>query len=91
MKPVRRTDRRGYIYGARTARIIAALAIALLLSFAPSSLVAAENKREPTFEDRAAAEKTSRSSYRKLEFASLVVIFITGVGAVYWVMRRRKS
>ena len=90
MESVRRTNRRGYIYGARTACAIAALALALLLSFASNSYTAVKNKAELSFEDRVAAERASRSSYRKLEIASLVVIFIVGTGAVCWVMLRRK-
>jgi len=90
MKPVRWTDRRGYLFGARAARAIAALALALLLLFVSHSPAAVKNSKELTFEDRTAAEKASRSSYRKLEITSLVVIFIVGAGAVYWVMHRRK-
>jgi len=90
MKPVRRINRHVYIYGTRVARAIVVLGFALLLLSASHSPVAAKSGRELSFEDRAAAEKASRSSYRKLEVASLVVIFIAGAGAIYWVIHKRK-
>ena len=71
-------------------RTIAAGILATLLLFVPPSFAATGNGGEMTFEDRAAAEKASRSRYRKLEIASLVIIFVVGAGAVYWAMRRRK-
>lgn len=42
-----------------------------------------------TFEERQAAEKTSRSRYRDLEVASLVLIVAVGGGAILWAVRRR--
>jgi hypothetical protein len=32
----------------------------------------------------------SRSRYRGLEFASLIVILAAGAGAVFWAIRRKK-
>lgn len=42
-----------------------------------------------TFEERQAAEKTSRSRYRTLEVASLVLIVVTGGAAILWAVRRK--
>jgi hypothetical protein len=42
------------------------------------------------YEDRATAEKMSRSRYRGLEVASLVVILVAGGAAIFWAVRRRK-
>ncbi|MBI5343129.1 MAG: hypothetical protein HZB63_07450 [Deltaproteobacteria bacterium] len=42
-----------------------------------------------TFEERQAAEKTSRSRYRNLEVVSLVLILAVGGGAILWAVRRK--
>ncbi len=42
-----------------------------------------------TFEQRAAAEKESRSRYRHLEVASLVFILLAGGGILFWAVRRK--
>ena len=42
-----------------------------------------------TFEDRAAAEKMSRSRYRDLEVASLIVIVVVGAGVILWARRKK--
>ena len=72
-----------------------ALALAvffLALSLLPSSpiVAATDNTKAGTFEERAAAERMSRSRYRNLEVASLVVILAGGGGAIYWAISRRK-
>ena len=90
MEPAHRIDRREHGFGARAVGILAAAILALLLLFVSPSHAATDNGGETTFEDRAAAEKLSRSRYRKLEVASLIIIFAAGAGAVYWAMRRRK-
>ena len=90
MEPACRIDRREHGFGARTAGILAAAILALLLLFVSPSFASTDNGGEATFEDRAAAEKVSRSRYRKLEVASLIIIFAAGAGAVYWAVRRRK-
>ena len=69
---------------------ITALASALLLSFVLHTPAVSKNHEELTFEDRAAMEKASRTSYRKFEIASLIVVFTVGAGAAYWVMRKKK-
>ncbi|MCL1925596.1 MAG: hypothetical protein FWF95_00475 [Syntrophorhabdaceae bacterium] len=66
------------------------MAFALFLSFVLHTPAVSKNHEELTFEDRAAMEKASRTSYRKFEIASLIVVFTVGAGAVYWVTRRRK-
>jgi hypothetical protein len=85
------------LYGRRDARTVARTAAALAVVFltfflylvAPS-LAANGDSSATTFEDRAAAEKMSRSRYRDLEVASLVVIVVVGAGAVLWAVRRKK-
>ncbi len=42
-----------------------------------------------TFQQRAAAEKESRSRYRDLEVASLVFILVAGAGILFWAVRRK--
>jgi hypothetical protein len=49
-----------------------------------------DNGKTGTYEDRATAEKMSRSRYRDLEVASLVVILVAGGAAILWAVRRRK-
>jgi len=72
---------------------VTALAILLLvflpLLFSPA-VAATDNARGGTFEERAAAERMSRSRYRNLEVASLLVILAAGGGAIYWAISRRK-
>ncbi|NNF83900.1 MAG: hypothetical protein HKM29_01950 [Deltaproteobacteria bacterium] len=41
------------------------------------------------YEERSAAEKHTRSRFRRLEWASLVLILAAGGGAIYWVVRRK--
>ncbi|HEX9191029.1 MAG TPA: hypothetical protein VF847_02960 [Candidatus Deferrimicrobiaceae bacterium] len=60
-----------------------------LLVFLPAD-AATDNAKAGTFEERAAAERMSRSRYRNLEVASLVVILAAGGGAIYWAISRRK-
>jgi len=64
------------------------LALPPFLPFPPAA--AAEGGKTPTFEERAEAEKISRSRYRDLEVASLVIILVAGGAAVLWAIRRRK-
>jgi len=75
---------------ARAASALAVLLLSFHLFLVPSSLAAARNDKGMTFEDRAAAEKMSRSRYRDLEVTSLVIILVVGGGAIYWAVRRRK-
>ena len=42
-----------------------------------------------SFEERQAAEKTSRSRYRDLEIVSLVLILAVGGAAILWAVRRK--
>ena len=41
------------------------------------------------YEERSAAEKHTRSRFRRLEWASLVLILAAGGAAIYWVVRRK--
>ncbi len=83
-------DRQENRSGGRATGALVFLIIAICLLLALPPFAAADGARETTFEDRAAAEKMSRSRYRKLEVASLVIIFVAGAGAAYWAVRRRK-
>lgn len=68
------------------------LSLLLLLgSLAPVSAVGADNAAAGpgTFEQRAAAEKATRSRYRDLEVGSLVFILVAGGGILFWAIRRR--
>ena len=41
------------------------------------------------FEQRAAAEKATRSRYRDLEVGSLVIILVAGGAILFWAIRRK--
>jgi len=71
-------------------RALYTLLLALCLLFSPPSSAATDNGKAGTYEDRATAEKMSRSLYRDLEVASLVVILVAGGAAILWAVRRRK-
>ena len=84
--------RYGRRHGRPAARASGALAVfllALCLYFVPHCAAATEKGQGMTFEDRAAAEKMSRSRYRDLEVASLIIILVVGGGAILWAVRRR--
>ncbi len=57
----------------------------------PASASAADNvpAGAGTFEQRAAAEKQSRSRYRDLEIGSLIFILVAGGGILVWAVRRK--
>jgi hypothetical protein len=63
----------------------------LLPSVLPVSASAADNVPAGTgaFEQRAAAEKATRSRYRDLEVGSLVFILVAGGGILFWAIRRK--
>jgi hypothetical protein len=42
-----------------------------------------------TYEERSKAEKMSRSRYRDLEVASLVLIIVVGGAAILWAVRKK--
>ena len=70
---------------ARAALVAVLLSLAL---WAPAG--AADNAvAARTFEQRAEAEKHTRSRYRRLEVASTVLIVVAGGGAILWAIRRR--
>ena len=77
----------------RGARAIAITLLFLFLSLmtGPSLTAYANNVTggAKAYEERAAAEKTTRSRFRRLEWTSLVLILVAGGGAIYWVVRRK--
>jgi protein-S-isoprenylcysteine O-methyltransferase Ste14 len=74
----------------RTGTALAVLLVTACLLVVPPSFSAAANNKGTTFEDRAEAERISRSRYRDLEVASLIIIVVAGAGAILWAVRRRK-
>jgi hypothetical protein len=72
------------------ALVLAILLLTLSLVPAFPAGSATDNTKAGNFEERAAAERMSRSRYRNLEVASLVVILAAGGGAIYWSISRRK-
>jgi hypothetical protein len=76
--------------GSGAGRVLSTLLLALCLLLSLPSSAAADNGKAATYEDRATAEKMSRSRYRNLEVASLVVILVAGGAAILWVVRRKK-
>ena len=78
--------------GSGTGRALSALllALCLLCSLPSPSYAVTDNGKAGTYKDRATAERMSRSRYRDLEVASLVVILVAGGGAILWAVRRRK-
>lgn len=69
---------------------IIALLLCLSVSF-PQNLPGAPDNapRAATYEERTAAEKTTRSRYRRLEVASLVLIIVVGGAAILWAVRKK--
>ncbi|HQT96489.1 MAG: hypothetical protein B7Z62_05435 [Deltaproteobacteria bacterium 37-65-8] len=90
MERSRPQGRRRILAGTRAGRALSALLLALCLSLSLPSFAATDNGKAGTYEDRATAEKMSRSRYRDLEVASLVVILVAGGAAILWAVRRRK-
>jgi hypothetical protein len=81
---------RGILAGSGPRSALSALLLALCLLLSMPSSAATDNGKEGTYEDRATAEKMSRSRYRNLEVASLVIILVAGGAAILWAVRRRK-
>ena len=67
------------------------LLLLLSLLSAPSLPVHADDvgRGATAYKERAAAEKHTRSRFRRLEVASLVLILVAGGGAIIWAIRRR--
>ncbi len=61
----------------------------LLPCLVPVAARGADNVAPGTFEQRAAAEKESRSRYRDLEVASQIFILVAGGSIVFWAVRRK--
>ncbi|HSL91983.1 MAG TPA: hypothetical protein VK863_04980 [Candidatus Limnocylindrales bacterium] len=71
---------------------ILAFLMCLALGAPPPLQGAEDNARRggpSTYEERSAAEKMSRSRYRDLEVASLVLIVIVGGAAILWAVRKK--
>jgi hypothetical protein len=81
---------RGILAGSGAGRTLSALLLALCLLLSVPSPAATDNGKGGTYEGRVTAEKMSRSRYRDLEVASLVVILVAGGAAILWAVRRRK-
>lgn len=90
MKRTRLHLQRGILAGTGTGRVLSALLLAVCLLFSLPSSAATDNDMAGTYDNRATAEKMSRSRYRGLEVASLVVILIAGGAAILWAVRRKK-
>jgi formate hydrogenlyase subunit 3/multisubunit Na+/H+ antiporter MnhD subunit len=90
MERSRPHGQRGILAGPGAERALSALLLALCLLISLPSFAATDNGKTVTYEDRATAEKRSRSRYRNLEVASLVVILVAGGAAILWAVRRRK-
>lgn len=65
--------------------------LCLMLCSSPFLYGAPENasRGAASLEERQAMEKKSRSRYRDLEVASLVLIVVVGGAAILWAVRRR--
>jgi hypothetical protein len=81
---------RGVLAGSGAGRTLSALLVVLFLVLSVPSPAATDNGKGGTYEGRVTAEKMSRSRYRDLEVASLVVILVAGGAAILWAIRRRK-
>jgi hypothetical protein len=90
MEHTRPHGQRRVLAGSGAGRVLSALLLALCLLLCLPSSAATDNSMAGTYEDRAIAEKMSRSRYRDLEVASLVVILVAGGAAILWAVRRRK-
>lgn len=66
------------------------LLLATLFPVPPASTAGGTATDGRSFEQRAAAEQTSRSRFRRLEVASLVLILVCGGAVTLWAIRRRK-
>jgi len=87
MNPVPAPRRRGVpgvVYGL--------LFFCFFLLVAPPLTVSANSagRGSKAYQERAAAEQNTRYRYRRLEWASLVLILAAGGVAIFWAVRRRK-
>ncbi len=77
----------------RAARTIAAaLLLVPLFCARPASAAspaAPGTPDTPSYAERASAEKTSRTRYRKLEIVSAILIVAGGCAVIYWAVRRK--
>lgn len=75
----------------RTIVLAAALLLVLVTLFpaAPETMAGSPSRDTRSFEERATAERTSRSRFRRLEVASLVLILVCGGAVTLWAIRRK--
>jgi len=65
------------------------LCLALLVPAAPVFAAGGSGTDVRSFEQRAEVERSSRSRFRRLEVASLVLILVCGGAVVLWAVRRK--
>lgn len=65
------------------------LCLALLAPAAPVFSAGGSGTDTRSFTQRAEAERSSRSRFRRLEVASLVLILVCGGAVVLWAIRRK--
>jgi hypothetical protein len=82
--------RRGFPARTGAGRALSALLLSLLLLLPVASHAVKDDGKATTYEKRATVERMSRSRYRDLEVASLVIILVAGGAAILWAVRRRK-
>ncbi|MFA6149001.1 MAG: hypothetical protein WC899_12405 [bacterium] len=90
MERSRPHGQRGILAGSGAGRALSAFLLVLCLLFSLPSPAATDNGKSGTYQDRATVERMSRSRYRDLEVASLIVILVAGGAAIIWAVRRRK-
>jgi hypothetical protein len=74
----------------RIAPVVAFLLfLATLIPLASASFGGDAATETHSFERRAVAERTSRSRFRRLEVASLVLIIVCGGAVTLWAIRRK--
>jgi hypothetical protein len=71
------------------ASVLAAAILAVAAPCCPAGPVPDNATAADSLEHRRAVEKASRSRYRDLEIASLVVILVAGGAAAWWAVKRK--
>ncbi len=86
MKTVLPPRRRGV-----TGAVFAFLLLLFSLLAAPSLPVHADDagSQAKAYQERSTAEKETRTRFRRLEVASIVLILLAGGGAIIWAIRRK--
>ncbi len=90
MKPV--SSRVRTRTGGSAAGVVLLYALILFAAAIPHEILASGPDNAPgasIIDQRRAVEKASRSRYRDLEVASLIVILVAGGAAIWWTFRRK--